>query len=180
MKGSKLVRIEAGDALCSKLSLLLCVVVKLLCNKTVAQQPSPVLYNLRHGGPILKPLASLRKELVNQVEAIILNLCFRGICNNSLALKTMSKVITDIDPKGVPQCPWISMPTITQNGDKEVAKLLTNLHVLCFLQALIPLIVIFQEASRNTGFPECVILLPLKGIEVLKRGDARDSGKKKV
>src|SRR5882762_8491603 len=61
------------------------------------------------------------------------------------------EVITDVLPKGVPQCSWISRVALLENGDKEVTHLTPNCHVLCFFQALAPLIVVLCKTIGNAG-----------------------------
>jgi len=74
VKGRVLIRIEIGNLLFSKVSLLLWVVVPLLCNKgvEVLKKGAPILYNLWHAVPILKALSSLKEKLVNEIKAIIM------------------------------------------------------------------------------------------------------------
>ena len=59
------------------------------------------MHKLRHAIPIMKPLPSIRKKSVNQVEAIVLNLFISWILH-ALLLKLMFEVITDIMPEFVP------------------------------------------------------------------------------
>ena len=54
------------------------------------------------------------------------------------------------------------------------------MYLACIMKTVMPLIVIFQKAPRNTGFPKGGILNILKGIEVIKGGGALDCGKKKA
>jgi hypothetical protein len=89
----------------------------------------------------MKPLPSLRKKLVNQLQPIVLTLCICGLCN-IMMLKMVSEVITDVIPKGVPEVPRVCRGALPQDGNKEAAQLLTHLHVLCLIQALAPLAVI--------------------------------------
>jgi hypothetical protein len=61
-----------------------------------------VINKLWHAVPILKPLARVRKEFVNKVEAIVLNLDIQWISYIRMTPKLISEVITDVRPKGVP------------------------------------------------------------------------------
>jgi hypothetical protein len=54
-----------------------------------------------------------------------------------MMLKTVSEVITDVIPKGVPEVPGVCRGALPQDGSKEVAQLLTHLHVLCLIQAVV-------------------------------------------
>jgi hypothetical protein len=55
----------------------------------------------------------VRKKLFNKIEAIVLHLCFRRFRKNIIVLKLISQVITDVRPKGIPQCPWLSRRAVT-------------------------------------------------------------------
>jgi hypothetical protein len=67
----------------------------------------------------MKPLPSLRKKLVNQVQPIVLMLCICGV-SNIMMLKTVSEVITDVIPKGVPEVPGVCRGALPQDGNKEM------------------------------------------------------------
>src|SRR5712672_1936651 len=90
------------------------------------------------------------------------------------------EVITDVLPKGVPQCSWISRVALLENCDKEVAHLTSNCHVLCFFQALAPLIVILCKTIGNTGLSESGIENALEGTQVFKRGSTSDNSEKEM
>ena len=49
----------------------------------------------------------------------------------------------------------------------------------CLSQALMPLMVILQEAMCNTGISESVMWDALKGEEVIKEGGTLDRGEEK-
>jgi hypothetical protein len=121
----------------------------------------------------------LRKELVNQVQAIVLPLCICGMCK-ALTLKMTLEVITDVIPRGVPQLPGVFRSALPQDGHKEVAQLLFHLHVLCLIQALVPLPVIIQEAMCYAGLSERTMVHIIKSVEVLKGGGTPDTGEKKA
>jgi len=76
VKGRVLIRIEIGNVLFSKVSLLLWVIVPLLCNKGVEilKDGAPISCDLWQRVPMLKPLPRLRKKLVNEIKTIILYL----------------------------------------------------------------------------------------------------------
>jgi hypothetical protein len=90
------------------------------------------------------------------------------------------EVVTDILPKGVPQCPWISRSTVLEDGDKELAHLTTHSHVLCFFKALAPLIIILCKAIGNAGFSKGRIENTLKGAKVFIRGGTLNNSEKKM
>ena len=90
------------------------------------------------------------------------------------------QIITDVLPKGIPQCPWISRIAVLDDGDKKVAHLTSNCHVLCFFQALVPLIVILSKAMGNTGFSESGVENTLKGTQGFKRGGTLDNSEKET
>jgi hypothetical protein len=73
VKGRVLIRIEIGNVLFSKVSLLLWVIVPLLCNKGVEilKNGAPISCDLWQAVPIMKPLPRLRKKLVNEIKTII-------------------------------------------------------------------------------------------------------------
>jgi hypothetical protein len=76
IKGRALIRIEGGNVLFSKVSLLLWIIVPLLCNKGVQilKKGAPIPYDLWQTVSILKALSSLNKKLVDKVKAKILYL----------------------------------------------------------------------------------------------------------
>ena len=90
------------------------------------------------------------------------------------------EVITDVLPKRVPQCSWISRVALLENGDKEVAHLTPNCHVLCFFQALAPLIVVLCKTIGNAGLSESGIEDTLEGAQVFKRSGTSDNSEKKT
>ena len=99
LKCSRLILVESCNVLSSFLSQSRSVVLPLLHNEPIPKHLLPVALNMRHAGPVLKPLSSLRKELVNQEEAIVLNLCICGLCNPCMMLKAILEIITDVRPK---------------------------------------------------------------------------------
>jgi hypothetical protein len=90
------------------------------------------------------------------------------------------EVITDVLPKGIPQCPWISRVALLENGDKKVAHLTPNCHMLCFFQALAPLIVVLCKTIGNAGLSKSGMEDALKGTQVFKRGGTSDNSEKKT
>ena len=57
---------------------------------------------------------------------------------------------------------------------------MTCLHVLCLIQAMLPLIVIFSEAIPYSGLSEGGILSAFKGVEVIEGLGALDTGEKEA
>ena len=94
LKCSRLILGESCNMLCSKLGQSLSVVLPLFQDQAIPKHLPPVLLNLWHASPLLNPLPSVRKKLVNQVETIVLNLCICGIFHICMALKMISEVIT--------------------------------------------------------------------------------------
>jgi hypothetical protein len=78
LKASLLILVQLGNAICCKC--ILCFkVIHLLHNKVIAQDPPPVLHNLRRAVPVMKPPPRVREKFVNKVQAIVLHLCIRWI-----------------------------------------------------------------------------------------------------
>jgi len=71
------------------------------------------------------------QELVNEIEAIVLDLLLRRHWDLSMVLKLITKVITDVRPKFVLYCPRISRGTVSDDGDKKMSELDTCLHMPC-------------------------------------------------
>src|SRR6266436_2321097 len=99
LKGRVLIRIEFGNTLCCKGSLLLLIVLSLLHNKGIwiMKNVSPVSYHLWHAVPILKPLSRLAKKLINEIKTVILNLLFcwlHVLILKDMILKLMFEIIT--------------------------------------------------------------------------------------
>src|ERR1700679_1464903 len=90
------------------------------------------------------------------------------------------QIITDVLPKGVPQCPWISRVAVLDDGDKEVAHLTSNCHVLCFFKALVPLIVVLCKALGNAGFSESGVENTLNSTQGFIRGGTLDNSEKET
>src|SRR6267142_2557262 len=106
-------------------------ILLLLCNETIAQVCLPVPSHLWHALEIFESLARSREKLLDKIEAIIPNLFRSGVFSNAQPGKLVSKVITNMISKLLPQCPWICRNTVTKNGDKQMAKLMTCCHMPC-------------------------------------------------
>src|SRR6267142_3040825 len=104
------------------------VILLLLCNKTIAQVGLSVPSHLWHALEILKSLAKRREKPLNKIEAIIPDLFRSGVFPNVQPGKLVSKVITNMISKLLPQCSWICKNAVTKDGYKEMAELITCCH----------------------------------------------------
>ena len=68
---------------------------------------------------------------------------------------------------------------VTQDFNKEVAQLLSHCHMPCLCQALVPLMIILQEATCNAGLSESEVLGAINEAKVFKGGGTLDRGEKK-
>src|SRR5580698_5854224 len=107
VKGRMLIRIEIGNTLHCKGSLLLLIILSLLYNEGIwiMKNVSPISHHLWHAIPISKPLSRLAKKLINKIKAIVLNLflCWLHISIvKDMVLKLVFEIITYVLPKSVP------------------------------------------------------------------------------
>ena len=120
LEDSLLVCIEVVLMLCCQDCLLLHIIAALLCNVTVVEVCIPILSDLRHVWPIFSERLSRELEkLINEVEAIILDIVICGVDTNVALLKAIAQVITDMRPVCVPKLNRIGGGTVTKNGDKD-------------------------------------------------------------
>jgi hypothetical protein len=105
VKGRVLIRIEIGNVLLGKISLLLWIIVPLLSNKGihVLKDGAPISCDLWHAVPILKSLPRLSKKLVDEIKAIILDLLLWWLLFSIMKDRVALEIITNVLPKGVPQ-----------------------------------------------------------------------------
>jgi hypothetical protein len=119
IKDSSLIWIEGVLIVCCQLCLLHHIKSPLLCNEMVSEVGIPILSDLRHVWPILlKRFSRCEKELVDQVETIVLDIFISGIDVQVSVLELMLQVITDVRPVSVPQLDWIRGSTIAKDGGK--------------------------------------------------------------
>ena len=107
IEGRELVRIEIGNILCCKNTLLLLIILSLLCDKgiwIIKNVPS-VSHHLWHAIPILKPLSRLVKKLIDKKETIVLDLLLSWLhisILKDMVLKLVFEIITYVLPKSFP------------------------------------------------------------------------------
>src|ERR1700733_3050221 len=73
-----------------------------------------------------------------------------------------------------------SQKAVFEDGNKELAHLSTNHHVLCFFKTLVPLIVVRCKAIGNAGLSKGGIEYALKGAKVFIRGGTSDDSEKET
>src|SRR5882757_6552757 len=104
LKDGSLIWIKAVLMLCCQDCLLLHIIAALLYNVMVVEVCIPILSDLRHVWPIFSERLSRELEkLINEVEAIILNIVICGVDTNVALLKAIAQVITDVRPVCVPK-----------------------------------------------------------------------------
>jgi hypothetical protein len=98
-----LIRVEIGNVLFNKFSLLLWIVVSLLCNKRaqILKDGAQISCDVWHKVPFLKMLPRLSKKLVDKIKAIILNLLLCWLCLPITKDRMVLEIITDVLPKGI-------------------------------------------------------------------------------
>src|SRR5277367_6292715 len=134
--------IKCWYTLGSQLSLLIHVVGALICNQSVSDGYIPIDLRKRHGWPFVQCLVCRTKDMINEVEAIIKYLVFRRIVDNASRLESVMDVVTNISSKLQPKSQRIRWRAVAENGDKEVAQLVTACHMSSFLKALSPLVIV--------------------------------------
>src|ERR1700676_4331041 len=93
IKDCSLVWIERVLIVCSQLCLLGHVIPALLLDQTVSKLSLPILSDLRHVWPILgERFASDQHELVDQIEAIILDIFICRVDADVFVLKLIAQV----------------------------------------------------------------------------------------
>jgi hypothetical protein len=124
-------------------------------------------------------LSGEHEKLIDEIKAIILDIGISGVDTKVALLKVMAQVITDVRPVCIPKLNRIWWGTVTKNGDKEIAKLMTCCHEPCLLQTLLPLLIVLQKATCEACLSEWGSDNALESAEVLIRGCTLDSSEKK-
>src|ERR1700724_3153666 len=148
IKGRSLVWIESVDALCPQLNLLFQIVIPLLCNKRISNNGTPILLNLKHVWPIQKRRA---EHFLNEIEAIVKDIFLGGVDTDTAGVERVTEVIAYESLVLIPESGRTGWIAFAEDGDKQQAQLVTGSHHSSFSETLMPLVVICQQTTCQTG-----------------------------
>ena len=111
------------------------------------------------------------QDLIYEVESIIIDLVVGWVGHLMVGNQPGMQVITNVDSVTIPQDGRFGWETVNKDDSEESVKLMTCLHVACLLRTPIPLPIILQESTCETGrlvgwmddIIECLEISPFLG-----------------
>ena len=109
-------------------------------------------------------------ELINEIKPVVKDLVLSWLWDVNMVDESMSKVISNVSLKFLPELFGLVRTTMTKNGDKKTTKLASSLHHTGLLKTKSPLLVILQKPSSSACTLKSGVDDTIHSSEVFKRG----------